>query len=168
MLMHEPIAAAALLLSTPHLDPNGRTDESEPLAQLIEEEPLVGKMKCRRHVREEHERRRRDANLRRVEDAHMFTSGTHRRIRGGHLLDEFVQLRRRNTFAPRFGDPVDGLEYFRRALAGQRRNVEYRCVVEKLQTTTKRLVERFHEIMVAALHQIPLVRDDHDAATCTI
>src|SRR5438128_9803328 len=77
--------------SAAHLDPNRRAGESKLLSKLIDEEALVRKMKRRRHVREEDELRRRDADLGGVQDAHVRAAGTDGWIRRGHRLDELVQ-----------------------------------------------------------------------------
>ena len=52
-----------------------RALESEPLPELVHEKPLVGEVELRRDVGEEHERRRRHAGLRRIEDAHVRRPG---------------------------------------------------------------------------------------------
>ena len=70
-------------------------------------------MKRRRDVGEEDERRRRDADLRRVQDPHVLAPRADRRIRRGDLLDELVERRRRHARAPRRGDLVDRLEHLR-------------------------------------------------------
>ena len=58
--------------------------EAERLAQPIGEKPLVGEVELGRDVREEHERRRRDARLRGVEDPHVPLARADRRMRRGH------------------------------------------------------------------------------------
>ena len=63
------------------------------------EEPLVREMERRRDVGEEHERRRRDADLRRVHDPHVLAARADRRVRRGDRLDELVQRRRRHALA---------------------------------------------------------------------
>src|SRR5262245_48952700 len=92
-------AAAACLAAAAHLNPNRRAEEAELLAELVDEESLIREMKGRRHVREEHERRRRDADLRGVENPHMRTLRAHGWIRGRHLGDESIQYRRRDARA---------------------------------------------------------------------
>ena len=80
------VRGSRLPLPSPHLDPDRRAVEAERLAQPVDQKPLVGEVKRRRDVREEHERRRRDAGLRRVQDAHFVPAGAGRRVRGGHRL----------------------------------------------------------------------------------
>src|SRR5207302_9478330 len=69
--------AVRTLLSAPGPDvkPNRRAFKSEALPKLVDEKSLVGKVKLCRDVGEEDERRRRDARLRRVEDAHVRAPG---------------------------------------------------------------------------------------------
>ncbi len=55
----------------PDLDPDGRAEQAERLPQPVDQEPLVGKVELGRDVREEHERRRRDAGLGGVKDPHL-------------------------------------------------------------------------------------------------
>ena len=66
-----PCPAPLVVAPRPHLDADRRADEPERLAQLVDQEPLVREVERRRDVGEEHERRRRHADLRRVEDAHV-------------------------------------------------------------------------------------------------
>src|SRR6185436_744579 len=96
-----------------HLQPDRRPHESEFLPQLVQQEPFIGKVERRRDVREEHERRRRNADLRGVHDAHVLAAGTDRRVRGRDLLEKLVQLRRWDLETPRLADLVDGLENLR-------------------------------------------------------
>ena len=70
----------------PHLDPDRRALQAERLAQAVHQEALVGEVERGRDVREEHERRRRDAGLRGVEDAHFAAARARRRMRGGDGL----------------------------------------------------------------------------------
>src|SRR3954451_20064080 len=92
-----PLAAdVGIAIAAPHLDADRRADETELLAQLVDQEALVGEVERRRHVGEEEERRRRDAGLRRVHDADVSAAWADRRIRGGHLLEELVERRRRH------------------------------------------------------------------------
>ena len=98
-----------------------------------------------RDVGEEHERRRRDAGLRGVEDAHFPAAGAGRRMDGGDGGDEPVQLRS-GCARPRLGDLVDRLEHLRRALAGRRRDVQHRRVVEELQLLPQLVVELLREL----------------------
>src|SRR6185369_9138068 len=104
------------------LDPDRRADEAELLPQLIDQEALVGKVKRRRDVGEEDERRRGDADLRGVHDADVLAPRADRRVGGGHRFDELVERRRRDAHAARGCDLVDRLEHARRALAGERRD----------------------------------------------
>jgi hypothetical protein len=83
----------------------------------------------------------------------------------GDPLDELVQLGRLDTPAPRRRHAVDRLEQPRRALAGRRRDVQQRCIVEKLQLPPERLVEGLHELGTVVLHQVPFVRRDDHAAS---
>ena len=84
--------------------------EAEPLPQSIHEEPLVGEVKRRGDVREEHKGRRRDGRLRGVEDAHFASTRAGGRVDGGDGLNEPVQLRRRDAAGARLGHLVDRLE----------------------------------------------------------
>ena len=65
---------------------------------------------------------------------------------------------------PRLGDLVDRLEHLAGALAGRRRDVQQRRVVQELQLAPQLLVELFRELRAAALHQVPFVGGDDDAA----
>jgi hypothetical protein len=85
-------------------------------------------------------------------------------MRGRHRLDEPVQLGRRDPPHPRLGHLVDRLEHLRRALAGQRRDVQDRRVVEELQLLPQLVVELLREVRPAPLHQVPLVHRDDDPA----
>src|SRR6185369_6838369 len=68
-----------------HLD--GRTAESEPLADLVDQVPLVGKVQLPGAVGEEYERRRPHRRLRHIENLPFFKV---------QRFDEAVQLPRRN------------------------------------------------------------------------
>src|SRR6266540_918003 len=81
---------------TAHLDPDRCAVETELLPQLVHQEPLVRKMKRRRDVGEEDERRRRVADLRGVQDAHMLPPGADWRMRGRNGFDELVEHRSGN------------------------------------------------------------------------
>src|SRR5437867_2575239 len=98
--------AVRTLLSPPGSDveANRRSLEPEALPQLVDEKPLVGKVKLRRDVGEEDERRRGDAGLRRVEDAHVRAPRAGRRMRRGDLRDELVQFRRLHALPARHGN----------------------------------------------------------------
>ena len=113
------------------------------------EKPLVGEVELGRDVGEEHERRRRDARLRRVEDPHVPLAGARGRVHGGDGLDEPVELAGRDAAHARLGDLVDRLEHLRRALAGGRRDVQHRRVVEELQLPAQLLVELPREVRPA-------------------
>src|SRR5262249_59516149 len=54
------------------------------------------------------------------------------------------------------------------SLAGQRRHVQDRRVVEKTHLAADAVVELLHEVGVRAFDEIPLVRDDDDAAAGAI
>src|SRR5213075_2011756 len=73
--------AAALLAAAADLQADRRAEEAELFAQPVDEEALVREMKRRRDVGEENERRRRHADLRRVENPHVLVPGADRRIR---------------------------------------------------------------------------------------
>jgi hypothetical protein len=157
-------ADVRVLVPAADLDPDRRPDEPEFLAQLVDEEPFVREMKRRGDVGEKHERRRSDADLRRVHDAHVLAAWAHGRVGRGHLLDEPVQRRRRHPHAPRRGHFVDGLEDSRRALARQRGDMEDGSEVEEPHAVPEPIVEALHERVIHGLHQVPFVHDDHDAA----
>ena len=74
--------------------------------------------------------------------------GTRRRMLGRDSLDELVQLGRLHPLPPRRRDPVDRLEQLRRPLAGHRRDVQHRRVVEELQLPPQLLVERLRRSRV--------------------
>ena len=117
-------------------------------------------------VREEDERRRRDARLRRVEDAHLRCARAGGRVHRGDRLDEPVQLA---GVGIRFASALRRPCRWSRAtlpapLAGRGRDVQDRRVVEELHLPAQLLVELLRELRAAALHQVPLVRHDDDAA----
>ena len=83
----------AVHCSSAHLHADGRTRETERLAQAVLQKPLAGKVEFGGDVGEEDERRRGDASLRRVEDANLAPTRTGRGMDGGHGGNEPVQLR---------------------------------------------------------------------------
>src|SRR5688500_5362776 len=152
------------LFTFPHLQPDRRTFEAERVAQLVQDEALVREVELRRGVREQHEGRRRRVGLRRVHHAYFPTRpGRDGRVRLGDFLDEPIQLASADTLRTRLRNAIDRLEHLRRALAGQRRDVQHRGVVQEFQLPPQFLVERLHELRAAALHQVPLVRGNDDA-----
>src|SRR5437867_7788244 len=103
---------------TPYMQADGRADEAERIAQLVQDEAGVREMKCGCDVGKEDKRRRRHTRLCRVEYADVPPARARRRMRGRHRLQEFVELGRRHTFPPRLGHPVDRLEHFAGSLSG--------------------------------------------------
>ena len=122
----------------------------------FDEKPLVREVKLRRDVREEHERRRGHARLRRVENAHVPLAGADWRVRGGHALQKAVELAGRDAAHARVGDLVDRLEHLGRALAGCRRNMKHRRVVEELDLPPQLVVELLARSPPRALSSGPI------------
>src|SRR5207247_6406432 len=108
-------ADVGIAIAAAHLNADRRPDEAEFLPQLIDQETLVGKVERRGDVREEDERRRGDANLRRVQDANVPAARAHRRICRGDRFDERVERRGRHPCAYRRGHPGDRFAAFSRA-----------------------------------------------------
>src|SRR5215475_9951067 len=115
------------------VEADGCAFEAKAVAELIDEKSLVGEMKFGGDVGEEHERGRRNASLRRVENADVRAAGARGRVRRGDVGHKLVQFRCSDALAARRGDAVDRLEQLRGALAGQRGNVEDGSVVEKFE-----------------------------------
>ena len=121
--------------------------EPERLAQLVRQKSLVGKVKLGRDVREEHERRRRHARLRGVENPDVPLAGADRGVRRGHVLQKAVELAGRHALQTRVGHLVDHLEHLGRPLAGGRRNVEHGRIVEELDLPPQLVVELLGEVL---------------------
>src|SRR5207302_11229930 len=73
-------ATLPFLPSAADLNANRCPEEAKCLPQLVDQETLIREMERRGDVGEEHERRRRHADLRRVEDAHVLAAGADRRV----------------------------------------------------------------------------------------
>ena len=97
---------AVSLFPPPNLNPNRCAEEAEMLAELIDQKSLVREMKCRRHVREEDKRRRRDANLSCVHDPDVPAARAHWRIRFCDRFDQFVDRGALKPLSPRDGDVI--------------------------------------------------------------
>src|SRR6187402_1252327 len=79
------------LCSTTDTDADRRADETEVLAELVDEIAFVGKVELGGYVREEHEPWRRARRLRGIQDADRAAVLARGRIRHRDLLDELVQ-----------------------------------------------------------------------------
>src|SRR5439155_22695402 len=123
------------------LKTHGRPHETELLAQLVDQVSLVGEVKSRGHVGEEHEGGRGDAGLRGVEDSNVPSLGADGWIGRGYRRHEPVEHRCRNACAPRRSNLVDDLQNLGRPMAGQCRYVQYRCIVEELHLPPQFSVE---------------------------
>ncbi len=140
--------------------------QAERLPQPVDEEALVGEVELGGDVREEDERRRADAGLGRVEDADLPLPG----LAGGCMAV--------TAWMNRFSSPVG----IRRSRASATLSIvsstfpvrspesaemcRMGAYSRNFMPLAQLVVERLREVRAAALHQVPLVGGDDDAAAC--
>src|SRR5262249_1420488 len=115
------------------VETDGCPFEPKTVAELVDEKSLVGEMEFGGDVGEEHEGGRRNAGLRRVQNADVSGAGTRGARCRAPVGHELVQFGCSAPLATRHGDAIDRLEQLRGALAGQRGNVEDGSVLEKFE-----------------------------------
>ena len=138
----------------PHRDADGRAVKPEGLAQVVHQEAVVREVELGGDVREEDELRRRGARLRRIQDLHMRWRG----LDGGCSRPTRCTNRLSSPVVMRFAWPAPRGPPSRAAsapLAGQRRDVQQRRVVEELHAEPLLLVEFLVVAVALALRRGP-------------
>src|SRR5215469_4358085 len=148
------------------LDPDGCSQKSEGLPDLVLQKTLVGEVQLHVFVREENKSWRRSLRLRHVVNSD-FLAVRHGCAFEVHGLKKAVHLGGADPFAPFSGDQFDGLEHLVQILASAGCDKQDGSVIKKFQAPPYLLliniaVGRWAPILTSGTHQVPFVyNDDH-------